>query len=78
MQLVLREEGSRLDSPEAVASRFESIGAARAWMDAFTTWYNHDPRLSGIGLHTPASVHYGTAEQISENRQRTRCQSSRS
>lgn len=51
--------------------RFESIGAARAWMEAFTTWYNHEHRHSGIGLHTPASVHYGTAEQIRDDRQRT-------
>lgn len=52
-------------------ARFASIGQARAWMNQFTTWYNHEHRHSGIGLHTPASVHYGTAEQIRADRQRT-------
>lgn len=50
--------------------RFASIGEARAWMAAFTTWYNHEHRHSGIALHTPASVHYGTADDIRETRQR--------
>ena len=53
------------DYPE----RFASIGAARAWMATFTDWYNHEHRHSGIGLHTPASVHYGTAQEIREQRQ---------
>ncbi|WP_373560241.1 integrase core domain-containing protein [Rhodococcus sp. OK270] len=35
------------DYPE----RFASIGEARAWMHAFTSWYNHEHRHSGIGLH---------------------------
>ncbi|MEU4160920.1 hypothetical protein AB0E94_31190, partial [Actinoplanes sp. NPDC026670] len=35
------------------------------------TYYNHEHRHSGIGLHTPASVHHGTAGQIREQRQRT-------
>lgn len=51
--------------------RFTSIGHARAWMEEFTTWYNHEHRHSGIGLHTPASVHYGTAEDIRDARQAT-------
>lgn len=37
----------------------------------FFTWYNVDHRHSGIGWHTPASVHYGTAEQIRQQRGRT-------
>lgn len=49
--------------------RFASIGEARAWMAGFTTWYNHDHRHSGIGLHTPASVHYGTATDVRARRQ---------
>lgn len=55
------------DYPE----RFASIGEARAWMSAFTSWYNHEHRHGGIGLHTPASVHYGTAIQIQDARQQT-------
>ena len=52
-------------------TRFASIGEARAWMDGFMNWYSHEHRHSGIGWHTPASVHYGTAEGIREGRQRT-------
>lgn len=36
--------------------RFATIGEARGWMQAFVTWYNHEHRHSGIGLHTPANV----------------------
>jgi putative transposase len=32
--------------------------------EQFFSYYNHEHRHSGIGLHTPASVHYGTAAQI--------------
>ena len=52
-------------------SRFATIGHARAWMDAFTHWYNHEHRHSGIGLHTPASVHYDTADAVRGDRQAT-------
>ena len=51
--------------------RFDSIGHARAWMEAFMAWYNHEHRHSRIGLHTPASVHYGTAHDIRAARQTT-------
>ncbi|WP_407566991.1 transposase [Polymorphospora sp. A560] len=50
--------------------RFGSLADARAFCDAFFTAYNHEHRHSGIGWHTSASVHYGTAEQIREQRQR--------
>nr|WTB35951.1 DDE-type integrase/transposase/recombinase [Streptomyces sp. NBC_00830] len=36
-----------------------SLAHAREWFDAFTSYYNHEHRHSGIGLHTPASVHFG-------------------
>ncbi|TLP90429.1 IS3 family transposase [Nesterenkonia salmonea] len=49
--------------------RFASIGEARSWMNAFTYWYNHIHRHSGIGLHTPTSVHTGTAQIIRDQRQ---------
>ena len=49
--------------------RFDSIGHARSWMEEFMTWYNHEHRHSRIGLHTPASVHYGTAHDIRAARQ---------
>jgi putative transposase len=53
------------DYPE----RFESVGHARAWMASFVSWYNHEHYHSGIGLMTPASVHYGLAEEIYDQRQ---------
>ena len=39
--------------------RFGSLSEARQFMDAFAQWYNHEHRHTGIGLHTPADVHYG-------------------
>ncbi|MEV7099469.1 IS3 family transposase [Amycolatopsis sp. NPDC051045] len=41
--------------------RFGSISEVRRFMDTFTQWYNHDHRHTGIGLHTPADVHFGLA-----------------
>ena len=41
--------------------RFGSLCEARQFMDAFTNWYNHEHRHTGIGLHTPADVHFGLA-----------------
>jgi transposase InsO family protein len=49
--------------------RFATIGEARAWMTAFVAWYNHEHYHSGIGLYTPASVHYATAELVRDGRQ---------
>jgi putative transposase len=51
--------------------RFGSIQHARQHCEAFYTYYNHEHRHSGIGLHTPASVHHGTAGQIRRQRQQT-------
>lgn len=41
--------------------RFGSIGDARAFIASFVDGYNHTHRHTGIGLHTPADVHYGLA-----------------
>ena len=41
--------------------RFGSLGEAREFMNTFAQWYNHEHRHTGIGLHTPADVHYGLA-----------------
>ena len=43
-------------------ARFDSIEHARAFCREFFDWYNHQHRHSGIGLMTPATVHYGHAE----------------
>lgn len=55
----------------AFPDRFGSIQHARAFCTAFFEHYNHVHRHSGIGLHTPASVHYGTATEIRQQRQAT-------
>lgn len=55
------------DFPE----RFGSMQDARNFCDGFFLAYNHEHRHSGIGWHTPASVHFGTAGQIQTQRQTT-------
>lgn len=50
---------------------FGSLPDARAFGEQFFPYYNHEHRHSGIGLHTPASVHFGTAPQIRAQRQTT-------
>ncbi len=47
-------------------NRFGSILLARSWARGFFPGYNHEHRHSGIGLMTPATVHYGRAVQVSE------------
>jgi putative transposase len=51
-------------------ARFDSIDQARAFCRTFFDWYNHQHRHSGIGLMTPAAVHYGQAEELHAERQR--------
>lgn len=51
--------------------RFGSIHAARAFIDRFVHAYNHEHHHSGIGLHTPADVHYGHAKTVAEQRSAT-------
>lgn len=48
--------------------RFASLGEARTWCEGFFAYYNHEHRHSGIALHTPASVHFGTADLIHDQR----------
>jgi putative transposase len=55
----------------AFPERFGCIEDARAFCDAFFAYYNHVHRHSGIGHHTPASVHYGTAEEVRSQRAET-------
>jgi putative transposase len=55
----------------AFPDRFGSIEDARAFCVEFFEHYNHVHRHSGIALHTPASVHYGTATEIRSERQET-------
>jgi putative transposase len=48
--------------------RFGSLQHARSFLDEFVQHYNHEHHHSGIGLHTPADVHYGLAEAVTERR----------
>ena len=48
--------------------RFSSIEDARRHCQVFFGWYNDEHRHSGIGLHTPADIHYGLAEAIRDKR----------
>ncbi|MFI9836301.1 transposase [Nonomuraea sp. NPDC051941] len=55
----------------AFPERFGFLAHARAFCAEFFAYYNHEHRHSGIGLHTSASVHLGTAGQIRAERART-------
>jgi putative transposase len=48
--------------------RFGCIQDARAFGQPFFDWYNNDHHHFGLGLRTPASVHYGQAAAIREQR----------
>jgi putative transposase len=52
----------------AFPARFDSIEHARAHCRDFFAYYNHAHRHSGIGLMTPATVHYGHAEAVHAQR----------
>lgn len=49
--------------------RFGSIQDARAFCQQFFPWYNDEHHHSGIGLLTPATLHFGLADQALQNRQ---------
>jgi putative transposase len=53
----------------AFPGSFATLGEARQFCGIFFTYYNNEHRHSGIGLHTPASVHDGTARAIRARRQ---------
>lgn len=55
----------------AFPTNFGSLADARVFCEEFFTYYNHEHRHSGIALHTPASVHYGTAAEIGRQRRVT-------
>ena len=50
-------------------ARFGSIEDARAYCRAFFAWYNEQHHHSGLGMLTPADVHYGLTEQRIAERQ---------
>jgi putative transposase len=49
--------------------QFGSIEDARTFCQTFFQWYNQDHHHSGIGLLTPAALHYGQAQAITQQRQ---------
>ena len=51
--------------------RFGSIEHARSFCVGFFKYYNREHRHSGIGLMTPAAVHYGRSAEITAARQQT-------
>jgi putative transposase len=50
--------------------RFGCIQDSRDFCQRFFAWYNDEHRHSGIGMMTPAVVHYGLAPEVRQNRQR--------
>ncbi len=51
--------------------RFGSIQDARSFCQEFFRWYNTQHHHSGIGLHTPHSVHHGLAQVLNDARRQT-------
>jgi putative transposase len=49
--------------------RFGCLQDGRAFCQTFFPWYNDEHHHSGIGMMTPAMVHYGLAAAVHENRQ---------
>jgi putative transposase len=49
--------------------RFGCIQDARSWARPFFQWYNYQHYHTGLNLLTPASVHYGQADDIRRQRQ---------
>jgi putative transposase len=49
--------------------RFKSFDAALSFCREFFPWYNDEHYHSGLGLLTPASVHFGQTQQVLDARQ---------
>jgi putative transposase len=50
--------------------RFGCPEDVRGWGRTFFSWYNFEHHHTGLGLMTPAIVHYGQAPQVQAQRQR--------
>jgi putative transposase len=57
----------RPDFPQRFGSHEDALGFCRR----FFRWYNNEHYHSGIGMLTPASLHYGQAEKILSDRKQT-------
>lgn len=54
--------------PSYPSRPFNSLAEARAWVEHFVRWYNHEHRHSGIGMVTPSQRHSGEDVAILERR----------
>ena len=50
--------------------RFGALEDARVWARGFFNWYNFEHHHTGLGLMSPATVHYGQAPQVLQARQK--------
>jgi hypothetical protein len=57
--------------------RFDGFEHAHGFCGQFFSWYNDEHYHSGIGLLTPAMLHYGAAERVRDKRQRARARRTR-
>ncbi|MGR8935204.1 MAG: IS3 family transposase, partial [Gammaproteobacteria bacterium] len=57
-------------TPSYPAQPFDGLDAARAWVQGFVQWYNHQHRHSGIRFVTPAERHQGLDQDILAARKR--------
>jgi transposase InsO family protein len=60
--------GTMKYTPAFPSKPFESLAAARAWVDAFVRWYNQEHCHSAIRFVTPAARHSGEEHAILDNR----------
>ena len=54
--------------------RFGGVLDARGWAQTFFHWYNYAHHHTGLGLMTPAAVHYKLAGQLHQQRQQVLAQ----
>ena len=64
-----RPSSKRSSTTRIILIGFGCIQDARGWAQPFFEWYNHQHYHTGLNLLTPASVHYGQAEVIRQQRQ---------
>lgn len=60
--------------PQWPSQGFESVEAARKWVDRFVYWYNEEHRHSQIRFVTPGQRHRGEDKQILRNREQVYAQ----
>jgi putative transposase len=54
--------------------RFGGVQDARSWAHRFFPWYNFEHHHTGLGLMTPAAVHFGLAGPLHQQRQQVLAQ----